>query len=163
MDPVPIKDFEGIYTINRKGEISSRYFKNKILKHVVDGQGYYMINLWKNKKPKSVRAHRILAKTFLPNPENKTYVNHIDGNKLNNDLSNLEWSTPSENMQHAYDTGLNKGPRGELSGHHKLTNSDIEFIRANKGVLTGMQLADKFSIRRKHVYKIQSRKAWSHV
>jgi hypothetical protein len=55
---------------------------------------------------KSYRMHRLVAQTYLPNPENKPQVNHIDGNKHNNMLCNLEWATHSENMQHACDTGL---------------------------------------------------------
>ncbi len=58
------------------------------------------------KKGKSIPFHRIVAKAFIPNPENKPEVNHIDGNTMNNKVTNLEWVTRSENIQHAWDTGL---------------------------------------------------------
>ena len=71
--------------------------------------GYYTVNIIENNKATVMYVHRLLALTFIPNPENKRTVNHIDGNKLNNSLSNLEWSTDKENIKHAYDNNLNKG------------------------------------------------------
>lgn len=162
-DFVDIKGFEGIYEINKQGVIRSRYYKNKTLKYIVSTPGYYFVNLWKDKQHKGYFIHRLLAEAFIPNPENKAYVNHKDGNKMNNDLSNLEWSTPSENMQHAYDTGLNKGPRGEFSGHHKLTTEQVIFIKSNKGKYPGVELAKKFGVLPKQIYAIQGGKRWAHV
>jgi len=68
--------------------------------------GYKYVDLYHNGENKKIAVHRLLAIHFIPNPENKEYVNHIDGDKLNNSLENLEWTTPSENNQHAYDTKL---------------------------------------------------------
>ena len=68
----------------------------------------FEITLYKNKKNHTFTIHRLVAQAFLPNPENKEQVNHIDGNKLNNHLSNLEWTTKSENMLHAYQKNLSK-------------------------------------------------------
>ena len=75
-------------------------------------------------------VHRLVAEAFIPNPENKPCVNHIDGNKLNNHISNLEWCTYSENQQHAYSTGL-RSAKGERNGMSKLTTKDVEFIRTS--------------------------------
>ena len=77
--------------------------------------GYLYLDLFNDGYCKKVPLHRILAIAFLPNPEKKRTVNHIDGNKLNNSLTNLEWATDSENMQHAYNTGLNKGTMRKIS------------------------------------------------
>lgn len=71
-------------------------FPNKV-------NSYLIVGLVKDGKQILVYHHRLMAKAFIPNPENKPYVNHIDGNKQNNSLSNLEWVTASENVQHAYD------------------------------------------------------------
>ena len=82
------------------------------LKPVLDkGNGYYLVTLCKTgtdgaKIRKNQFIHRLLAQAFIPNPENKAHVNHIDGNKTNNNLSNLEWTTEKENSQHAVDIGL---------------------------------------------------------
>lgn len=67
---------------------------------------YKAINLPINNKIKRINIHRLLARFFIPNPFNKPIVNHIDGNKWNNNLNNLEWVTGQENMQHAYKSGL---------------------------------------------------------
>ena len=76
-------------------------------------------------------VHRLVAKCFIPNPMNKPEVNHIDGNKLNNDVSNLEWVTVSENAKHAFATGLKQPIKGEKNGQAKLSARDVEFIRSH--------------------------------
>ena len=83
--------------------------------------GYLHVDIHENGVGKKHAIHRLLAQTFIPNPEQKRTVNHIDGNKLNNKLSNLEWATDSENIQHAYDNNLNHQPA-------KLRLSDYEVI-----------------------------------
>ena len=76
------------------------------LKHSMSSKGYAYVGLATASKPKAHRIHRLVAEAFIPNPLNKPYVNHIDGNKLNNTVSNLEWCTALENNLHAYKTGL---------------------------------------------------------
>lgn len=71
-------------------------------------RGYEKIILTKNNKSTLFSVHRLVALHFVPNPHNKAFVNHKDGNKLNNHASNLEWVTKSENTYHAYETGLLK-------------------------------------------------------
>ena len=72
----------------------------------LDSDGYPKVTLYVEDKPTTVNVHRILAMKFIPNPENKPQVNHIDGDKTNYELSNLEWVTASKNMKHAYEMGL---------------------------------------------------------
>lgn len=102
-----IKGYDGVYKVCEDGHIK-RIDSGKILKPAVAKNGYLIVSLWKNNKGKSQYVHRILAETFLSIPKSKDRltVNHIDGNKLNNTLQNLEWCSYSANNQHAYDTGL---------------------------------------------------------
>jgi len=114
-----IKNYEGLYEINYKGEVRSidrtvlgtdgviYPFKGKKLALTPHKDtGYLIVNLWKNNKGSGFYVHRLVAQAFIPNNENKPEVNHIDGNKRNNHISNLEWVTSKENTQHAINTGL---------------------------------------------------------
>ena len=103
------------YRINKLGQVFSNYkYKTNIpcdtwreVKPVLDkGNGYYLVTLSNQGKKSNKYIHRLLATHFIPNPLNKPQVNHIDGNKQNNVLSNLEWATSQENSKHAVDTGL---------------------------------------------------------
>lgn len=98
----------------------TKKYKGILLKFSRSGWGgYYFVQLSdiNNKKFREC-VHRIVARTFIPNPNNKPQVNHIDGDKLNNRLENLEWVTQSENMQHAYDIGLTNIKKGVLSPNY---------------------------------------------
>lgn len=98
--------YEGVYEVSEFGDIK-RIEKNKILKPQIV-KGYYRLELCKNAQRKQYTIHRLVALAFIPNPLNKEQVNHIDGNKLNNHVSNLEWVTAKENMNHAWNNGLKK-------------------------------------------------------
>jgi hypothetical protein len=100
-----VPGFENVYAINPLGEIK-RIETGKVLKAAIAKNGYYVVSLWKNNKGKTMYIHRMLAEVFIENPNNERTVNHIDGDKTNNDLSNLEWVSYSENNKHAYETGL---------------------------------------------------------
>jgi hypothetical protein len=93
------------HTIDKNGTVINT--KTKCTKSQwLGANGYYHVDIQEFGKIKKYAVHRLLAIMFLPNPENKRTVNHIDGDKTNNSLSNLEWATDKENIQHAYDTGL---------------------------------------------------------
>lgn len=87
-----IKDYEGLYQVSSFGRVKS-FYTNRILKGSEDSWGYLQVKLYKNGIKSNKKMHRLVAQSFIPNPENKPEVNHIDENKTNNKLSNLEWST----------------------------------------------------------------------
>lgn len=128
-----VKGYEGLYQISSLGRIKSlkkiddygKIIKENIRKLQIDKDGYFMISLWNKGKCKTLRVNRLVAETFIPNPNYKPVVNHIDGDKQNNIVSNLEWCTGSENDLHAYKLGLRKvnktglGRFGKLNGASK--------------------------------------------
>lgn len=95
-----IKGYEGLYRASENGEIFS-VRRGKNLSQATKKNGYKQLVLYKDKKPKTHLVHRLVADTFLPKVEGKDTVNHIDSNKANNNLENLEWCTPKENSKHA--------------------------------------------------------------
>lgn len=110
-----IPNYENLYQISNLGNVRSLCFgaRNvkksnvvKLLKSSKSNLGYYKIQLYKDGKSKMFYIHRLVALLFINNPDNKTQVNHIDGNKANNAVDNLEWVTPKENISHAIDNGL---------------------------------------------------------
>lgn len=103
------------YEVSNKGNIRSKEYNDSLghlrsskkLKKQVNNCGYeYVILSSKEEKHKTLTVHRIVAKTFIPNPEEKEDVNHIDGNKLNNNVNNLEWTTTQENIIKRYEIGI---------------------------------------------------------
>lgn len=102
-----IPDYEGIYQVSNMGRLK-RLLKNgreNFLCGKKDKDGYVTVILSKNQKKKYCRLHRVVASAFAPNPDNKKEVNHIDKNKQNNEVSNLEWVTTAENIRHSFLTG----------------------------------------------------------
>jgi hypothetical protein len=93
---------------------------NKIIKGCKDKNGYLISTFRKNGVKKTVKLHRLVLLTFIPNPENKPQVNHINGIKDDNRLENLEWCTNSENQRHAVRTGLKTGIKGEKCSFYGL-------------------------------------------
>ena len=111
-----ISNFEGLYQVSNLGNVKRILFKNgkyeikkdKIKTKRIDKYGYDTVALCKNGKQKNYLVHRLVALAFIPNLLNKPQVNHIDGNKQNNNVNNLEWCSNSENQLHAYQNNLKK-------------------------------------------------------
>ena len=126
-----IKGYDGIYKISNYGRVKNikiyghyhirnnkiykdytyihkykQFRQNKVLKFISNTYGYLFVNLYKNNKSKMHTIHNLVAQHFIPNINNKEQINHIDGDKKNNHVSNLEWCTNSENIKHAYDNNL---------------------------------------------------------
>lgn len=91
--------YEGVYAVNRKGVIK-RVDKNKIVTQYLHYKGYLQVDLHKDNKRIHKYVHRIVAEAFIENPNNYTQINHIDENKTNNNVENLEWCTPKYNMNY---------------------------------------------------------------
>lgn len=110
---VVINNKETVYIITENGELfnskTKRWYKGTIV------AGYKRYDLTVDGKKYSRQVHRLVAEAFIPNPNNLPVVNHIDGNKLNNNINNLEWVTYSENLSHAYNTGLKLKDNGVMS------------------------------------------------
>ena len=115
-----IDGFNGNYEVNEFGEIRSKFPKKPIksLKPISKSHGYMKVNLQADGKIVQASVHRLVAQAFVQNPEGKTQVNHIDGNKHNNRADNLEWVTPSENILHSFKAlgkqSCNKDRKGKL-------------------------------------------------
>jgi hypothetical protein len=116
-----ISSFGRVKSIKPSGEkilkLNLKYARENNRKENRPNTAYYIVPLRKNGLKKDLKVHILVAKAFVSNPENKPYVNHIDGVKLNNNAINLEWSTHQENVDHAGENGLR--PYGILNGNSK--------------------------------------------
>lgn len=97
----PIKGYEGLYEVSDKGRVKSiGYCKERILSPGKHPNGYLQVELYKNGERKMCKVHRLVAQTFIPNPDNLTQVNHKDENKENNSVQNLEWCDSKYNINY---------------------------------------------------------------
>lgn len=131
-----VVNYEGFYEISNEGDVrgvdrsvkTKNGFNKKIgsknLKQRENISGYLIVYLFKNGKKKCQFIHRLIAEAFIPNPLKKPQINHINGIKLDNAISNLEWVTGSENMKHAVKMGLCKIPTPKSIAVFNLTTSE---------------------------------------
>ncbi len=147
--------YEGLYEVDTAGNVWSVRTNSKLKYRVHNG--YCWISLYKDGKRKLQSIHRIVALTFIPNPDNKPEVNHKDGDKTNNVIGNLEWFTKSENVQHAVDNfGMNCGER---QWRHKLTEEEVLDIYYNQ-TMSIDDLAIKYDIARNYIFRIRRAGCW---
>lgn len=158
-----VEGFEEYYLISETGEAYSIRSAKK-LKPTKHNNGYLSFGFCLNGKAKKEHAHRLVAQAFIPNPEGKPQVNHIDGCKTNNHVSNLEWNTSSENNQHAFDNGLRKVTRGSKTPRSKLTEKDVlEILELlSRGELS-KDIAPKFNVSVSAIGYIKNGITWSHI
>ena len=148
------------------GEIIGK--RGKPLKGYIDRCGYREVLLSENGKTKSYLVHRLILATFKPVSDTESYdVNHKNGNKLDNRLENLEWCTRSENIKHAYSTGLERKRCGEEHHAHKLTEGDVRYIKRvyiKRDKLFGaVALSRRFEVDRTTIHDIIRGKTWREV
>jgi hypothetical protein len=154
------------YEISNLGRVKSfkRDRKGKIMKPKFSGE-YLAVTLCADGQQERKTIHRLVAEHFIPNPSGLPWVNHKDGNKLNNKVTNLEWVTPSENNNHAYEIGLKKGVKGEKHGRSKLNEIDVITIYhlAKSEVIPIKKIANKFGVTFQTVSDIKLEKRWKHL
>lgn len=160
------KEIEGFpdYQVSDQGRVKSLKFgRERILKLRTTGYGYLDIKLWSEGKYERKLIHRLVIEAFLENPDNKPECNHKNGIKTDNRLENLEWVTHSENMSHAYRTGLATN-KGETHPRSKLTESDVlEILEDSNAGIPLEEVAGKYNISKQGVCNIKAGRSWSHV
>lgn len=153
----PINDYEGLYEISSLGCVR-RLHKTIPPRNLTlwpDRNGYLRAALTRDCKTKRFLVHRLVALAFIPNPDGKPEVNHLNGDKSDNRAENLEWATRSENNRHAFATGLNCGRQGEDNHQSKLTNEQVCYARDNPDNLTQRQLAEMLGVGKLTIIDIQ--------
>lgn len=155
------------YTITEDGVITNKR-TGKVLKNgrIDKYHRYVQVNLTIDGKRYHTFLHRLLMETFKPvEGMEDLQVNHIDGDRNNNSLSNLEWVTPSENILHAFKHNLRKPMRGELNGRVKLTKEDVEHICEDliEGNLSEIKIAEKYGVARSLIHRMRHKQAWPDV
>ena len=144
------------YLVSDQGRIKSlKHGKERILKPGLIGNGYYAVGIG----GKTTSVHQLVALYFVENTRNVPFINHKNGIKTDNRADNLEWCTRSENIQHAYHTGLNKN-RGIRHKLHKLTQDQVDFIRDSVGSFSRKDIALMFNITQGEISNILNGRCW---
>lgn len=161
-----IDGYNGVYFVSNLGQVKSidHYCSNRtgsgkqtgrVFKIQVSYKGYLRVALSKNKKKFHTSVHRLIAKAFIPNPENKPQVNHINGIKSDNRIENLEWCTNGENMTHAFKNNLVNLNYGEKHHNSKLSNDDVLRVRKLHSLgFTCKSLAEDYNVSQTAMSKI---------
>jgi hypothetical protein len=149
------------YAVSTLGEVANADTL-RILAQTLDLGGYPVVNLYDPAKH-TVRVHRMVAECFIANPKNLPVVNHLDGNKQHNTVTNLEWCTHSENTQHAYDIGTK--PKGSALSWSILSEAQVESIKLRfvMGDTNQPALAAEFGVAASSISQIYRKVRWKHV
>lgn len=163
-----LKGYEESYQINDFGRIFTKrrlvgnqiYYGRELIPQITK-DGYLKVTLSKDGESKKFYLHRLVAIQFLDNPDNLPQVNHIDGNKLNNQVSNLEWCTKQENQNHAVRTGLMQ--RGQNRPSAKLTEEQVLEIYKLKGILKAQDIAKQYGVSKNTINCILRGSKWNYL
>ena len=155
--------YEGFYDVSNYGSV--RKSDGLIMKSRKEHDGYYRVGLSKKGIRKFHKIARLVAKSFIENPENKPEVNHKNGVKTDDILSNLEWATKSENMKHADRNGLRKMQRGSKCTWSKLDETKVAEIKIllEKSSIKQKEIAKKFGVDASLISQIKSGKKWKYI
>lgn len=174
----PVIGYEGLYEVSSRGRVrsltrrvhggrvgwSDRIVAGQTMKPSRKINGYMQITFCDNGRNSTQTIHATVAAAFLGRRPNGMQVNHIDGDKLNNAASNLEYVTAKENVRHAFECGLSTC-KGEMHPNSKLTTDQVREIRRRyaAGGVSHYDLADEYPVNRPTIGKILSGKMWGHV
>lgn len=176
-----VAGYEGLYQVSDMGRVKSmphvvrrksKWDEGLFIEHVSKecimspdvARGYERVRLFKGGKVKRFLVHRLVAEAFIPNNDkSKTIINHLDGNKRNNTVGNLEWCDNSRNVRHAYEMGLRR--INEKHPCSKLKNDEVKEIRRLRQVerLTCKQLGEKYGVSVTNIKNIVNNKTWKGV
>lgn len=153
----------GIYGVNDRGDVINIHHR-KSLTQTPNKNGYLQVSVktpWR--KQNVIEVHVLVCKYHVPNPELKDQINHKDGNIYNNNSSNLEWVTHTENIRHAYETGLNSSV-GENHPSSKLTKNDVVRIKEMAKLnISNYKIAKLYNVTASTIKKITTGKTWKHA
>lgn len=171
-----IDNYKEEYSVSNLGRVKSegrfishfrgglRFIKPKIVRQSINKKGYlcYAYPLIGTKRKSNKTTHRLVALAFIPNPKNKPQVNHKGelANKLNNCFWMLEWNTSKENIEHSWETGLNKSIRGEEYKNCRLTKQQVLEIRAIGRTKSQVEIALIYNVGHQSIAKILNYKTW---
>ena len=162
--PVIIDGCETDYVVTLYGNVYSLK-THKVLKYSRNHKGYDLVRIYHNGTDYTKQVHRLIATAFIPNPDNKPQVNHIDGDKDNNSVLNLEWVTNDENIKHAVSHNLRAHLYGITNGNSKYTDIQIhnvcKFLEENNLTINDISKLTGVSCDTIEVIKLQ--KQWTHI
>lgn len=149
------------YTLREDGAVFNRVGRR--LYEGRNAKGYSQVNIYLNGSGKTFRLARLLAIHLIENPDNLSDVDHIDGDRENNNLSNLRWISHGENIKHSYDMG-NRSAKGTNNANSKTTEKDVNWIC--KMIVSGISSAEisrSVGVTKAIVYNIRHRRHWTHI